>query len=380
MKQKIIDNEIDLIKIFKIIFDNKFRVILITLLTIILILGYSSLTSKITAISKIEPISIFDQDSYLSYNTYINQTKLDETLGLKVIARENLQNLFLAKIYDPNIFVSLMNKYELVDDKKFKDKNTYNEHVKKLALKLVLLAPDISKKKIRQKKKYWLLKFEINNKEKWNALLHDLNKTINRSIKNELISRFKIQKKTAELILTYKLKDIDKKINNAKDDYEIDIKKKLAFLEEQAAIARKLEIKNNTIGVENISSASYDLLNLNTKDTPYYMRGYNMIEKEMELIKSRSDVDSFTKNLIELRNKKRDLIENKDLERIERLLLETPIFRSKNFKAANIIVRDTKYVSSLPSYKYIIIFSVIFGLIFGIIFVLINNAIQEMRR
>ena len=210
-------------------------------------------------------------------------------------------------------------------------------------------------------------------------MLHDLNKTINRSIKNELISRFKIQKETAELILTYKLKDIDKKINNAKDDYEIDIKKKLAFLEEQAAIARKLEIKNNTIGVENISSASYSLLNLNTKDTPYYMRGYNMIEKEMELIKSRSDVDSFTKNLIELRNKKRDLIENKDLERIEGLLLETPIFRAKNFKAANIIVRDTEYVSSLTSFRNTIIFSVIFGLIFGIIFVLINDAIKKMR-
>ena len=378
MKQKIIDDEIDLIKIFQIIFDNKFKVILITLLTIILSLGYSSSTSKITAISKLEPLSIFDQVSYLSFNTYINQTQLDETLELKAVARENLQSLFLAKIYNPNIFEGLIHKYELVDKKKFKDKKSYNEHVKKLALKLKLLAPDISKKN-KSKKNYWLIKFEINNKEKWNALLHDLDKTINGSIKNELISRFKIQKRTAELLLTYKLKDIDKKINNAKDDYEINIKKKLAFLEEQAAIARKLEIKNNTIGVENISPESSSILNFNTKDTPYYMRGYNMIEKEMELIKSRSDVDSFTVNLIELKNKKRDLIENKDLERIEELLLETPIFRGKNFKAANIIVRDTEYNSS-PSFKNTFIFSVIFGLIFGIIFVLINNTIQQMRR
>ena len=152
----------------------------------------------------------------------------------------------------------------------------------------------------------------------------------------------------------------------------------MAFLEEQAAIARKLEIKNNTIGVENISPESSSILNFNTKDTPYYMRGYNMIEKEMELIKSRSDVDSFTVNLIELKNKKRDLIENKDLERIEELLLETPIFRGKNFKAANIIHSSTKYKSSI-SLIVLLIYAAMIDLFFGIIYIFLYNEIIKRR-
>ena len=50
-----------------------------------------------------------------------------------------------------------------------------------------------------------------------------------------------------------------------------------------------------------------------------------MIEKEIELIESRNKKDAFTKNLLDLEKQKRDLLEDKSLERIEQLFNSTPI-------------------------------------------------------
>ena len=103
-----------------------------------------------------------------------------------------------------------------------------------------------------------------------------------------------------------------------------------------------------------------------------------MIEKEIELIEIRTNKNAFTKNLFELEKQKRDLLEDKSLERIEKLFNSTPIVNSNNFKAASIIYKDTKYEASFSLRKTILI-SGIFGIIFGMFYVLISSAIQQRK-
>ena len=123
----------------------------------------------------------------------------------------------------------------------------------------------------------------------------------------------------------FKLEDLNQKIEFAKNDYDIETSNRLAFLNEQASIARELNIKNNTLEVENFNTSSGGVISNLQTAKPYYMRGYSMIEKEIELIESRNNKDAFTKNLLDLEKQRRDLLEDKSLERIEQLFNSTPI-------------------------------------------------------
>jgi hypothetical protein len=109
------------------------------------------------------------------------------------------------------------------------------------------------------------------------------------------------------------------------------------------------------------------------------MRGYVMIEKEIELIETRTNKDDFTENLLALKKQKRNLLEDKSLDRIEKLFNSTPIATSGNFKVAEISYKDTRFYDSSSNSIKSILFAGIFGIIFGIIYVLISNAIQQRK-
>ena len=72
------------------------------------------------------------------------------------------------------------------------------------------------------------------------------------------------------------------------------------------------------------------------------------------------------------------MLEDKSLERIEKLFNSTPIVNGNNFKAASIIYKDTKYEASFSLIKAVL-FAGIFGIIFGMFYVLISNAIQQRK-
>ena len=108
------------------------------------------------------------------------------------------------------------------------------------------------------------------------------------------------------------------------------------------------------------------------------MRGYKMIEKEIELINSRKDKDNFIKTLSGLNSKKRQLIENKELTRIENSFYDTPIIKSKNFIAANIIYKDTKFIGPTSLIKLIFAATII-GFALGISYVLVSDKVKKYR-
>ena len=417
MKKKVALDEIDLIGTLLTIWQGKFKIILITLFAITLILGYSTYKKKIiTATTMIKKISIFEENSYKSFNSVIsaldkneqklndsgnsykslnsiltalvkNQQELNDSENLSSfrfdkIDGEKLLELFIEKINDRQILIDAIDKFELIDKQKFQNEELYFDEVEKLAFKLKLLSPenvDKQETKRDQAKKSWSIRFQTLDKNKWIEILEYLDNEINKQIKNELIVNFNIEKKTLKILNNFKIQDINKKIINEKKNYEIETKKRLSFLNEQALMARELDIKNNTLEVQNFSSQSSIISSVQI-EKPYYMNGYIMIEKEIELINSRSDSDhmNYIDNLVILENEKRTLLENNNMNRIELLFLDTPIFKSNNFKAANINVQSTKFENTTSLMKELLL-AIIIGLLIGVFYVLVNNAIQQRK-
>jgi LPS O-antigen subunit length determinant protein (WzzB/FepE family) len=226
-------------------------------------------------------------------------------------------------------------------------------------------------------RKNWTIEFEVDDKDKWEEALSYIETEINNNINKYLKLNFNTALDNLKLLDQFELEYLNLKIKNVKKDYDAETSNRLAFLKEQALIARKLNIENNTLEVENFSTPSGVISNLQSAK-PYYMRGYAMIEKEIELIETRTNKDAFTNNLFNLEKQKRTLLEDKLLERTEKLFNNTPVNTNNDFKAANIIYQDTKFEASFGLIKTILI-SGIFGVIFAMFYVLISNAIQQRK-
>ena len=385
MKKIIKSDEIDLIEVIINIWNNKLKITTITAIFIIISAGlYFVSKPSLNAKTEILPITILENNLYSPYNSLIApQTESDDK---KIISQQKLininkgylLNLFLEELQTKAIIQEAVKKYQLIDQSKFNDENEYLEAIEKYALSLDLLRPvNVDGSDRGETRLNWIIEFEINDKNKYEKALSFVESEINKNIKRYLKENFNITLNNLKLLKQFKLEDFNQLIEFAKNDYDAETDNRLAFLREQALIARKLNIANNTLDVENFSTPSGVISNVQTA-TPYYMRGYSMIEKEIELIETRTNKDAFTKNLLDLEKQKRDLLQDKSLERIEVLFNSTPIVNGNNFKAASIIYKDTEYKASF-SYIKAVLFAGIFGIIFGTFYVLTSNAIQQRK-
>ena len=442
MNKKIENDEIDLVEVIINIWNNKRKIAAITVIFIILSIAlYFIVKPPLNAKTEILPITIFENNLYAQYNSLTTPQGADDKKiitqsRLNVINRGYLLSLFLAELQTKDIIIEAIKKYQLIDQKKFDSEDEYLKAVEKKALKLNLLSPiNVDDNKRGETRLNWIIEFEVDDEDQWEQALSFIESEINKNIKNylkfnfattlgslKLLDQFKLEdldlritnekkdfdKKMEkfEMDLKFNLEDINVKIKNAINDYEVETKNRLAFLDEQAAIARALDIKKNTIESQVFRTQNSVITNVKT-DTPYYLRGYEAIEKNIQLIKNRTDKKSFVKGLLDLEkqkrnleedktleraeqnkiflekiltlnNAKRDLLENKLLERTEKLFNNTPIVIDNDFKAANIIYQDTKFKASFSLIETILI-SGILGIIFGMFYVLIRNAIQQRR-
>jgi LPS O-antigen subunit length determinant protein (WzzB/FepE family) len=444
MKKQIESDEIDFIKVFIDIWNNKLKIAAITIIFIALSIAlYFINKPPIKAKTEILPITIFENNLYSSFNSIIIKpqseildTKNYSLNGLEEINGGYLLTLFIEELRTKKIIIKTIKKYQLLDRKKFDSEDKYLAAVEKKALKLNILGPvNVDGSKRGETRLNWTIEFELNDKDKWEEALSYIETEINIKIRKYiqsnfnsilfdlvLLNKFKLQDidsainsenekfdkeiKKFEMDLGFKLEDIKIKINNAIKDYEVETKNRLAFLTEQAAIARTLDIKKNTIESQVFNTQNSFITNVKT-DTPYYLRGYEAIEKNIQLIKNRTDKKSFVKNLFDLEKQKRNLEEDKTLERAERnkiflekiltlrslkknlledktferiqiLFDDTPIVANVDFKAANIIYQNTKFETSSSLIKAVL-FSGIFGVIFGMFYVLISSAIRQHK-
>ena len=175
---------------------------------------------------------------------------------------------------------------------------------------------------------------EYDDEDKWLLALRHLQEQTNKDIGNVLRRRFTTAISVAQQRRRFEGEDLTTKVQNALADYDRTTSDRLAFLREQAAIARKLEVARNTIEAQTFSAQGGVLASVET-DTPFYLRGYEAIEKEIQLIESREDQRAFIDGLFELEIAS-DIEQDKTLERAQILFEEHPSGR-ESFIAARFV-------------------------------------------
>ena len=327
-------NEIDLSQIIITIWNNKLKIFLITVLSIIIMYVYqiSKEPVKLLYNAKIEirPISTFDEARYAFYNSYLEKLNKRgfflETEAIKdkdyspsfsnllIINKKILINLFIDKLNQNSTFIEAIKKFELIKKEDYPDNSEYEIAVIKLASSIRLLAPN-------DNKVYWNINLQIQDYQNLENFFKLVEKKANQEIQLYLENTLKNQIINQKKLIKFEIEDINLQLTNNLEDFN----------------------------------------------------------KVIELIVDPIEKDAYIKQINNLKIKRNFLTSSKDVERFEDILEDSPITNSNKFYAAKLMV-DSMEIKKLVKEEYSLskklIFSAILGLILGVLFVMVSRVIN----
>jgi len=426
---------------------NILKIFFISVLTVILMFSFQTSQKKELNVNlKIFPITSVEIQQY-KYLNYFIRNKIKSNLLLNEINESYLLDLFITELGEGSLLYELIDEHKLIKRSNYNNIDDYeyaiNSIIGSIKLKSITTLDNLNPFKnlnevsdIKNKIEYWNLEFEINygDKQVWNKILDSIEKKINYKIylylkkefelthfileQNHFINIEIIKKKiqntyleansgleSFENELKFKLEDANILIKNSYLDYENDKNDRLAFLREQAAIARVLNIKYSSLDGDLMNNEKIVLLSSN-KDQPFYTRGFLAIEKEINLIESREKLRPFVNGLKGLEKQKREILQNKNVQRkaIDKKYVEeineltyliagieaksilknfkeivdyTLVSNDIEFKAVASFKNNALFKNKSPKIFILLILSSIIGAFLGVIYIVISNIFKK---
>ena len=344
------NNEIDLIEISIIIWKHKLKVFLFVAFALVAMLFFitnqNSNKPYYIAKTEIRPISTFKEFEYESYNGYLNYTNKENVYYSLNLFKEDKEELEKKK----NYVLKNVDAYNAVDNSSFKkidkeylfslfvDKLNQNSFYLNLIKKFNLIEKDIYKNEQDFENAALKLASSINV---------GLNKSINYPQKKGDIKEYN---------LIFETSTSDKEF----------WKKTLILIEENANI----EIQNYLIESFNrLISHQVKLKNYKIEDINILMSSY---EKQKDNL-----------NYTRLEKLKNEVMQNKNIERLQNEFKFTPIMKSNKFKAGNILVDTTSFENKKTRQNKkstMLIIAGVFGLVIGIFYVIILESIRNRTK
>ena len=330
----------------------------------------------------------------LSIVTLRQEIKRDYPLKKEKIPSAVLDQLFLEQLGNHTLLANIFKKHGLLARDEFDSDRDYERALTQLAATIEILPPVNEDGAQRGKsRRHWTLQFKFNDAAKWIAALAELKDTANKNVRIEVKSRFENLKASAKQQRAFDIEDLDAQISIMITAYDAVTSSKLAHLTEQAAIARELGMpkQTNILQPSMYQTSMYQSLNpegteslgdrpskIETEIIPLYLRGYNALEKEIELIKSRQDKRPFIEGMLALEQKKLVLSKDQTVERAERLFAATPVIKSDNFQAASFDVAVTEFQDKSKRMRVLMLaLAAVVGGMIGVVYLLITSAMRS---
>lgn len=288
------NDEIDLVELFSQIWENKFKLLLISFLPAVVMYFYLISKDQVEQLFKttteIKPISRFEAYVYNDFNSYIDTQRYSTTIigpyannidsnviefinysSFDKINRSYLLSLFIEKISERKFLIETLKKHNFVKKENFKSIQQYEK-------KLIEVSSSIKFKSFDDKGNiYGEIYHKVKNKEEYENFLKLLEKTANFEIQKFLKRKFNDTIINQKIIQKYKIEDTEASIrlsNAIKDEKNSGIlKKQIQRILENKNLER-LQTKFNTTPV--MKSKEFNAAKIIT-DTTIYI---NLVEKK----------------------------------------------------------------------------------------------------
>ncbi len=371
------ENKINFLNLIEIFWDAKWKFIAIVLA--FALVGYIYSIIKPVSYIVTTPLTSGSDSIFIDYTTTNDILKENDLLT------EN--NLTGYRIDSPTvfkIFITEFNDYEEIIDV------LRNDEIVKQLMKDV---PEEDKRQVLlnyarsfsinppvMKDKNWTLSFNWHSASDGMVLFRDAIKLTLDSVKKTLFNDIEQLAISLDMKAHRSLERLQNQLKIIEITEIEKIEKNIRFLKEQAAIAKELGIEFNKLDANVLAnSQSNDIsLTISSSEVPYYLRGYNAIEKEISLIKSRpSDVRLLmAPGYIELKGK---------ILAIESLPSSTQLRNSfitiENDNPDDWIVYDfgLAEVASTNRQMLYISFATLIGVFLSSIYILISNVLRNNK-
>jgi len=388
---KIDNDEINLIELIHTLWVGKWKLAAAVVISLVAVTTHqSNKTNNFTATTEIKPIGKLQLNNFFMINNLIENTNTnintDTDIGANTSNRVSIEekstkmsnskllNLYFDVLNERTVFENAIREFNLLEASQYNNEQEYSEAIIKLASSVKILSPNLDE--VNLETSYYTINFTYHDVKKWKSVLIYVDELANKLVKKLLVEEYNNTLSLLKIEQKYQLEDISIRINNKLNDYDREISDRLAYLEEQSAIATKLGIKKNTIEVQTFGNTNASVSHVKT-DSPFYLRGYEAIDKEIELINFRTNKKAFINGLFDLEKKKRAIEQDLTIERIKLALKSTLPATNNKFSAASLDIVTTKF--EYKDNKKIIMIVMVLGLMAGIFYVLISNSLQSFR-
>lgn len=296
----------------------KEKIVSIILITLVVTAFISLILLQLNSNSSFKAKTILDGSRNLNLDSVSN---LENVLNSFLVTKNDAK---VMKINYFDLYLTTLNKelfFELLDESKFynqEDFSSEEEYKKKINdLYENNFELDVEKKIIHESKiinSHWSLKFTAPNdkKQKWSESLKILKKKSFSDFKKKVIKFLDNKLLLVNIIIDNDIKEVDDEIDfTLGQQFEYRQKELLKYLNEQASIARELNIDNGLEYITNIveNAEIFNLTDQRGADFLNFQWGYIAIEKKIAniLTREKGDAKYFVHDFSNLYKKKNDL-------------------------------------------------------------------------
>ena len=269
---KKINDEIDLVDFFLIVWNKKLSVALIIILSIIITFAAQTFKppSKIVATSEVKPISVYDEVNYQIYNLFINTvtptymqnraaideskqgTKkqkitipdniTDKNIVINKIEKKFLYDLFIDLLQEKTFLVDSIKEFQLIKRDNYSNNLEYNKAINEIANSIDLL--NIELQDIEGNTSPIIIRFVSLNLDNWENFLKYLEKQINILIQKRLSNMLESYIDYVIAIKQFQVNDIISKLEtvNLNEDLKFNLERSKEILLKDKYIEKIQEI------------------------------------------------------------------------------------------------------------------------------------------
>lgn len=364
------DDEIDLFEIFNTLWEGRWKVIgiatLAAIVSFFISLVKSDLYSGSTPLNK-EQSSMFTK--YLSVNELLQNNGFGYTITAQFVFDE-----FVSEFSDYKEVIEILEENDYIkqrlQDLPVADKRYF---LIEMAKSFEILPP-------LKNESDWKLHYEWHDagegkkifSQSMNNVLTKVRKTILLDI-DEIALAVLMRNKNQKRRLHADLIALEDAIN-------LDRAKHLLFLKEQSAIAKELGVENNSLNESGLlkSKSAGVALSVTSSDIPFYLRGFKAIDKEIDILSSRSKEQRFAINGIYVSIKKELSALNNDVSAEQIMSVKETV---ANDDVSNWVAYDLSLAKVNAQNKPVLymILAIMVGGMIGALYVLASGAVRKQK-
>lgn len=355
------DDEIDIVELIISIWKGRWFILLFIILSLVLSAVFIAITSdRFKAELYISPVATSEFDAYRELNS----------VDFITVSRESLLSRFIDQIENSDIaYTAFRQSIEPGSLPQDEIEQAVVEQVKNLKI------DNLSDNKNHHGSLAYRLTYEGSDPEQFRSVIRQILSTANYRVWSDLNQLAQQELNILQVDRAYRLESLENRIESHRILYQKNLEARLAFLKEQSVIAHSLGIKQSALPGELVSLGGASLATLG-KSTPEYYRGYLAIDKEIELLGSRKDDDTYITGIDELIIEKNELENSNRFQRIKEALENSPLAGPEGFHAV-IYDLNRMEIESKVKAPLVLALALILGFMLGVLALGLKNILAS---